>query len=414
MNYVNVGMKVFHKTDRTPATVIAADEWKVTIELEKELGGKRQLILPLTHFGEWLFFDIADFDRAIEELAYDTRYAACCNEKIVKVLGRHTSAETLIEYLQNEFQFEGFHHYTDFQNFIKIMREGILHSRATLLSQSFFDSGAQNIIENTDRDIKKFVRFFYKGRTPTLYHNEGIKPGNVVPHMPIPVLLIFGEDIAKHAGVEYLAGSGSRKERNETTDSAEAKIKFDWQLIFSRGPYVVDQYDPKSIERKKLVTNKRNAEFLYPQKISTEYLKKIIFRTPADLKHAKEVLGEDVRFCLDEQRSHFNYHEAKESINFLEDYVIERSGDILSCKFVFFLPFPSSFSHRVDLIYKDNKNQTIDLTKPNEQIKRQPENEEGKNNILCFRITPERIDEIDCIEYSINKFTSAIWRNTDA
>ncbi|MDO9592633.1 MAG: DarT ssDNA thymidine ADP-ribosyltransferase family protein, partial [Erysipelotrichaceae bacterium] len=238
-----VGMTIYHKTGGTKATICDFEQNNVIIELCKEISSKKILALPITHIGEWLFFEENDILLSANILANKPQYLKYSNKKILEAhkenveikkkiddyemkkiqeaerqneikINRKRKLEEdnkfikklkkeFIDMLKSEYQFEGFHHYTDFSNFINIENIGFLLSRNEAKKNGFIDAAEQSVINKTNPVVMNFVRFYYKEKTPTIYDNEGIKVDNCTPHMPIPVLLIFNEDIINYEDVAY-------------------------------------------------------------------------------------------------------------------------------------------------------------------------------------------------------------------
>ncbi len=411
MDYLNVGDKIFHKTDKTPATIVSIEDSIITIDLENEIAGRKRLKLPKSHIGQWLFFSIDDMSLSYEDLSSHPMYAGSQNSNILEVNNRHKSATLLLDHLKKNYQFEGFFHYTDFRNLLSIMTDGFLYSRANNPVKNYFNSANLEIIDHTEKDIKENVRFYYKGKTPTNYCIEGIRRDFCDSQMPIPVLLLFSEEIAYHQGVEFLGISGAKKAKIRTKKPDEAMTHFNWDLIFDRSIYKVYSDDPRFLERKKNFSNHRNAEFLYPQKISTSFIKKIVFRTQADMKNAIEIIGKDSRYALDEHNYYFMYSQLFGTVNFLLDYEIRRAYNFFECTFQFFMPFTSGYKHLIIIYLKDNSHVKIDPEAPDTYVTRLPV-DDFVNNTLRLRIDIHNIDTVEKIEYSINGITSAVWRNS--
>ena len=84
----------------------------------------------------------------------------------------------LLNKLKNESSFEGFYHYTDVSNLLRILDTGYLYARAYVDKRFELDGADETVIDRTPAYIKKYVRFFYKEQTPTLFNNEGIRKDN--------------------------------------------------------------------------------------------------------------------------------------------------------------------------------------------------------------------------------------------
>lgn len=397
-----VGMNIYHKTGKTQALITEIDQNNIKIELSKEIACKKTLTLPITHFGEWIFFNEEDVELSTEILANRSEYLKYNNRKIldayrnnieqkkkieaeekrkalelakqkeIELQRQHKleeelkleikSKENFINMLQSNYQFEGFHHYTDFINFLDIMKTGKLLSRNEAFKCGFIDAAEQSVIDRTSEKVKEYVRFYYKEKTPTIYDNEGIKVDNSLPHMPIPVLLLFNENIINYRNIAFTSGCGGSK-YSKITNNLQTAINFDWKTVFNRGWIPTDEdilmtlgYDPNKAN----VINKRNAEFLLNKEIDIKHIKKIIFRSPADKKHAILALGDNELFEVD--ASKFNNHR-----NYLYDYDIVNNKDRYYISLIF-RSGKSNYKHELKITYKDGFSEIADIITPNKRI----------------------------------------------
>lgn len=312
----------------------------------------------------------------------------------------------LITFLKENFQYKGFHHYTDISNFLEIMKMGKLLSRHRASELGFTDAADQNVLTHTNRYIMDYVRFYYKEKTPTFYRNEGIKVNNAHPHMPIPVVLLFDENIIHDSNVAFLSGGGGNPNSIFTKDIHEAN-KFDWNVIFYRGPIPRQENNLIGFGNDTSgasITNKKNAEFLYPREIDIKYVKKIIFRSRADLKHATTVLGENSLFEVDNNRLKFNYIH-----NFLYDYEIKLQDRGLLFIALKFERQSDSYKHELKVMYSDNTMEVLNIKNTNV---RKIDIEKSLKYIdygylFYFRLLSNKT--VIQVKYLMNGHVSAIW-----
>ena len=310
------------------------------------------------------------------------------------------SKENLVNMLKVNYQFEGFHHYTDFSNFLNIMSLGKLLSRNEALKCGFIDAAEKKVINKTRKEVGKYVRFYYKERAPTLYNNEGIRVDNSSPHMPIPVLLLFDEGIINSENIAFANGGGGSK-YSQIINSPQIAMGFDWKTIFSRGPIPSNDdsmitlgYDPYKAH----VINTRNAEFLFYKEISVRQIKKIFFRNPADKKHAIAALEANELFEVDARK--FNNHR-----NYLYDYDIADFKDRHHISLMFHSGI-SKYTHVLTVIYKDGFSETVDVMVPNIRIINRPIR---NSNSLCFDFIPAVGRVVNRIDYFMNGHLCALW-----
>lgn len=312
------------------------------------------------------------------------------------------------EWIDRGFE-AGFYHYTDFENFIKIMCKGELLSRKALENESiqFFDSASREVLERTEELPFESVRFFYGPKTPFLYRTEGIKHYTEEEHIAIPVLLLFDETIMYDKGVHYLDMSGGHLSTgvmyraNCTTDPRKA-LEFNWEAIFYRGP--IPRYDNSvgpvgGVSDGGMITTHKNAEFLYPERIATRFIKKIYFRSAASMKAAEYLMGKDERFCLDPACKMFNYYLGGKSINYLEDYSVEQTEDSIILDFKYRSKDVDNYTHKLEVIY-DSEAERLDIS-----------------DICCnldncktgVELTSPNLSKIERINYYMNDHLSAVW-----
>ena len=210
--------------------------------------------------------------------------------------------------LKKEFNFKGLYHFTDFTNLENILGSGYLKSRGLVLSESddFHDGADNEVIEQTDYSVIDSVRFYYKEKTPTLYNIEGIKVNSEPPHIPIPVYLIFDYELI-YLQSSYFSSCNAASSYAEFGYDIEFFRNMDWENIFHRGALSIDD----SFEKFDII-RKRNAELLIKDKVSIDYLKKIIFRSMTDYKRAINLFGHKDYYEVDS--SLFNCHN-----NYIED-----------------------------------------------------------------------------------------------
>lgn len=424
-----VGMTIYHKTGKTQAVITRVYQDKIDIELSKDILRKKTLTLPVTHFGEWIFFEKEDIEQSLEDLSSKVEYTKYDNPKILETLHNKIehkkkieaeemrkahdalkqqedlkfelqSKENFVNLLKEKYRFEGFHHYTDFHNFIDIMNTGKLLSRKEAQKRGFIDAAEQGIIDKTFDKVKEYVRFYYKEKTPTIYDNEGIKIDNSMPHMPIPVLLLFNENIISHRSIAFSSGCGGSR-YSQITNSVQTAMTFDWETIFSRGWIPVDEDSIMTMGHdvnKKITINRRNAEFLFNNEIDIKYLNKIIFRTPADKKRAVFTCGNNELFEVD--ASKFNNHR-----NYLYDYDIVNNKSHIDVTLLF-RSDKSKYKHEFKITYKDGFSETIDLIETSKRVDVKPIT---NSSSFYFNFIPEFERIVHKIEYFMNGHLSALW-----
>ncbi len=241
-----------------------------------------------------------------------------------------------VQHLKSTYGFQGPLHFTDFSNLKSVFESGYLNSRGMCLNNNinFLDGADHEVIEHTNLDVINCVRFYYKEQSQTLYVNEGIKKkkylGNA--HLPIPVYLLFDEEILYLDSTVFSDGNAKSK-----YTSFGYKMDFvqnmDWNEIFNRDPICVEE----GIEKWE-IKRKRHAELLSNESISLKHLKKIIFRAEADRKRAINLFGNDIRYDVNiNMFSNKNNQWCKECYenNFIKDYNISLQNDTIEFQLQF-------------------------------------------------------------------------------
>lgn len=355
--HINSGDRLIHYSSNskkiTGCTVEKIVDNSIVIVLDEVIASKTKLTLPLTHFGEWLFFDKSHISLSSIELYVE--YSIFGNKRFKNIL--KDDNRRLLKCLK-EHKFEGFHHYTDFANLEKIFEEGFLYSRKNAAKRGVIscDGAQKEIIERTNVGVKNHVRFYYKECTPTMFVNEGIKRNLLPnsPHMPIPVLLLFDEKLLFCENAKVSDG-GCGNSHSKITANFEDALHFAWEDVFSRGP--LPSHDDDNYE---MLKNRRNAEFLVNEKVSLNHLKKIIFRSNADKKHADSILKNNHVYQKTDKYvdiKKFNVSSGKithedDERNYLKDYTLAVKNGNYIVRLDFYGD-TSEYSHKL-VIYHNN------------------------------------------------------------
>lgn len=232
----------------------------------------------------------------------------------------YVQIKAFTEQIKNRYGFRGLLHFTDFSNLHKIFNEGYLYSRGECDNKQikFKDGANHSVLDKAQDYVHKCVRFYYRGSTPTLYQNEGIKLLKYCEsiHVPIPVFLLFDEELLYLDYTVFTDGNATNSNRGNNYDFFR---NMDWNTIFHNTWFYPDERD--------YIVNKRQAELLSEKPISLKYLKKIIFRCEADKKRAINIFGKDERYEVDiklfsKKNTNIPKYEEEEN-NFIYDYDID-------------------------------------------------------------------------------------------
>lgn len=229
-----------------------------------------------------------------------------------------------VKYLKTNFSFKGVLHFTDFSNLKTIFEQGYLFSRKHCENENinFVDGANHDVLDKAEEHVHNCVRFYYRGNTPTLYDNEGIKLKEYCndTHIPIPVYLLFDEELLYLDSTEFSNGNATNSPRGNTAYFLKA---MDWDAIFHNTWFEQHERD--------YIVNRRHAELLSKEPVPLKYLKQIIFRCEGDRKRAVNLLGNDSRYKVDVNIfSNKNFSSPKyeyQENNFIKDYKIDFEYD---------------------------------------------------------------------------------------
>jgi hypothetical protein len=207
------------------------------------------------------------------------------------------------------------YHFTDLSNIGNILRSKCLYSRAKVEKKGLIvaQGGDFELIHRAPEWVQEYVRCYLRPRPPMLYHVEGIKPkpsenvwhGRIKPHIPLPVYLIFDlVDIFETLSSSYLVVFDGNAASNHSSNSRDTNQKpfdfmvnhLDWDEIFQQVIYSGDF----------ISNNRRQAEILIQNSLSMDLCSRIVFRSSAEYKLAREEFPEIDEYALDIERDYFN------------------------------------------------------------------------------------------------------------
>ncbi|WLR60159.1 DarT ssDNA thymidine ADP-ribosyltransferase family protein [Guptibacillus hwajinpoensis] len=229
--------------------------------------------------------------------------------------------------IETNYNFKGLFHFTDINNFFNIFMPELnpdqtLKSREQCLREGidFYDAAHQEVINNTHINIKDCVRFYYKEKPYTLWNNEGIKPLNNLPHLPIPVYLLFSYELIWLDNTIFSDGNASSKYTSFGNDYKFIS-SMDWMEIFNRNPLPLEEGREKWEQKRR-----RQAELLSVDPVPLKYLKNVYFRSQTDYKRVVNKWGHNPIFEV--KRELFNNKH-----NYILDYDIKRKSSSLELSY---------------------------------------------------------------------------------
>jgi hypothetical protein len=318
--------------------------------------------------------------------------------------------DLLLNTLKRKYSFRGFIHCTDILNLNSIFFHRKLFSRHNAKRYIVVDAADKEIINNTPDVILNSVRFFYRDKTPTLYANEGVKKTMDEPHMPIPVLLIFDESIIYYTNKLFYNG-GAANSRSRSTKSAQVALNFPWEQIFYKGPVPNGNNDFTevfNINDGRLLTSKKNSEFLIYDSVSIDKMNKLIFRSPAELKMFELIKDTSLQITSIVDNSSFNN---RVDCDYLYDFKIEVKKDSAFVGLMFYR-FLEDFKHNILITFDSGIcfTENIRQDKNNSLVSIQPIPESMEKFDFYGRIDIDIFEKIYSIEIEIEKIKWLIWR----
>lgn len=267
---------------------------------------------------------------------------------------RDSLKEIVDKTLISQHNFEGLYHFTDIKNLSSILSDGYLRSRGECIKQdlNFFDSGYK-LTDLPLLHLEDKVRFHFKEKTPSLFDSEGVKSNSDEFHVPIPVYLVFDEELLYLEETIYTSQSPEDKDC-KFGNTLDFFKNIEWSKIFRRGP-LSEQDD------RELAFSFRNAEVLLPHSVSLSYLNRIVFRSEIDKKRFLKDFVCPYE-CVVDKRKFFS-----ENL-YLDDFSIQHSQNGLILTLTMNSPISlesKSYSHKIEFIDKNNnssiKNLVLDL-----------------------------------------------------
>lgn len=183
-----------------------------------------------------------------------------------------------------QYDFEGFIHTTEIDNFKNILKDGYLYPRNTLVNKNtkFIDAAEISVLRQTEDFVKSCCRFYYYYKTPT----------NYTAKYENPIILVFDKKLAYGNNVFFCPVNAQQGKR---TSLAKEALNFDWNGIFERGGRSKSKYCSGELthEISEKISKIRNAEFLVQGNVSIEYIHKICVSSQRQYDLLKS-------FCSDE------------------------------------------------------------------------------------------------------------------
>jgi len=194
----------------------------------------------------------------------------------------------LINRLQKEYGFEGFVHYTAFENLKSILKSGYILSRKEMMDNNleWIDVAETSVLLDTPEEVKNKVRLLYWFNTPISYWFEK----RALENQTEMVAIVIDPAIFMTSEMLFYERSAARTNYGAPSSDIEVIKQFEWKEIFERGPMPYNEREKKK--------KYRDAEVLVEEKLSTEYIRKIYFRSKSFYKKAIEEFGPNEKFKM--------------------------------------------------------------------------------------------------------------------
>lgn len=200
-------------------------------------------------------------------------------EEIVKVL-RSLPEKPVLKGSSRDWWPRFLYHYTDIQNAVRIVTQKKLLSRSKLeqLGQMAVDNASPEVLKNTRKKVKEFVRLYFRPRTPTQFHNEGIRPvgqrSALGAHCPVPIFFLFDSEKFFRTTDCYFSEGNLASSACTASNSARVFKALPFDSIYHDGVIPPDG-------RRQVVFH-RSAEVIVPDELSLATLRYIFCRSPAE------------------------------------------------------------------------------------------------------------------------------------
>lgn len=165
-------------------------------------------------------------------------------------------------------------YFTDIRNVAKMLED------ETILSP--VEAG-----EDFNNRWDKFVRLYFRPRTPSLFRSEGFRPVNRTndEYCPIPVYLLFDfEAVICHPESRFSDGDPVRTKKTYKTPSYFSDLPFD--LIYHDSWFMPDERDE--------IMRSREAQVIIPDQMGLESLQFIWVRSDAEYETLQSLVRGDV------------------------------------------------------------------------------------------------------------------------
>lgn len=205
--------------------------------------------------------------------------------------------KTGIEGTNKKAWFKYCYHFSHVENIISILRdeELLARSEALYLNKMVNDNASEQIIKRTNSKYQKYVRMYFRPKSPTQYHNEGFKTkqqlrlSQLDAQCPIPVFLFFDiEKILNHPETQFSAKSLASNKDVQLYNTPEEFRELPFEKIYHDRALSQDERDS--------IVGHRHAEIIIPDRFYiNDYLKRIVVRSPAEKETLISLMNDNLK-----------------------------------------------------------------------------------------------------------------------
>ena len=169
-------------------------------------------------------------------------------------------------------------HFTDIQNAVSILKQGVLFSREEALSRGLMDTdnASQEVIGSTYDEWKDYVRLYFRPKTPTQFRNEGFRPVDQRwqgAHCPVPIYFLFdSRRVLSRTDSRFTDGNLAASPMVYSDLEGLKQIPFEY--VFH------DSSIPDGLKSE--IIFHRHAEVIVPKRVGLEALRYIVCRSQAE------------------------------------------------------------------------------------------------------------------------------------
>lgn len=179
-------------------------------------------------------------------------------------------------------------HHAPIENAVKILQDGNLRSRLDPQSKRTRDVAAAGVIDNR-ADAHQYARLYFRPKTPTQYHIEGIRKTNEcsygeATHAPVLIMFVFdAKAVLSREGIMF-CDQNMQKDEASPGDTEEYFSSIPFEKVYHEGGIGGDYS----------IISHRCAEVLAPSPLPLEEaLQWIYCRSIAEKETLLEMLGAD-------------------------------------------------------------------------------------------------------------------------